>query len=57
MENRQIEMASELEKAGSTMAFRIAKQTAKENRDIIGMPYIQDENANFTMEIWERLEV
>ena len=37
MENRQIEMANELEKGGSTMAFRIAKQRAKEKRDIIGV--------------------
>ena len=29
MESRQIEMASELEKGGSTMAFRIAKQRAR----------------------------
>ena len=30
-------MASELEKVGSTMAFHIAKQRARENRDIIGV--------------------
>ena len=46
MESRQIEMANELEKGGSTMAFRIAKRRAKENRDIIGVPCIQDENGN-----------
>ena len=50
-------MASELEKRGSTMAFRIAKQTARENRDIIGVPRIQDENVNLKTEIGERLEV
>ena len=30
MESRRIEMANELEKGGSTMAFRTAKQRAKE---------------------------
>ena len=35
MESRRIEMANELEKGGSTMAFHIAKQRAKENRDVI----------------------
>ena len=50
-------MANELEKGSSTMAFCIAKQTAKENRDIIGMPCIQDENGNLKTEISERLEV
>ena len=39
------------------MAFRIAKQRAKEKRDIIGVPCIQDENGNLKMEIDERLEV
>ena len=53
MESRRIEMANELEKGGSTMAFRIAK----ENIDIIGMPCIQDENGNLKMELGERLEV
>ena len=38
MESRWIEMANELEKGGSTMAFCIAKQRAKEKRDIIGVP-------------------
>ena len=51
LESRQIEMANELEKGGSTMAFRIAKQRAKEKRDIIGVPCIQDENGNLKMEI------
>ena len=37
--------------------FHIAKQRAKENRDIIGMPGIQDENGNLKTEIGERLEV
>ena len=57
MESRQIEMVSELEKGGSTMAFHIAKQRARENRGIIGVPCIQDENGNLKMEISERLEV
>ena len=57
MESRQIEMANELEKGGSTMAFRIVKQRARENRDIIRVPCIQDENGNLKMEIGERLEV
>ena len=57
MESRWIEMANELEKGGSTMAFRIAKQRAKEKRDIIGVPCIQDENGNLKTEISERLEV
>ena len=39
------------------MAFHIAKQRARENRDIIGMPCIQDENGNLKTEIGERLEV
>ena len=39
------------------MAFHMAKQRAKENRDIIGMPCIQDENGNLKTEIGERLEV
>ena len=47
----EIEMANELEKGGSTMAYRIAKQRAKEKRDIIGMPCIQDENGNLKTEI------
>ena len=51
MEGRQIEIASQLEKGGSTMAFHIAKQRARENRDIISVPCIQDENGNLTMEI------
>ena len=34
MESRWIEMANELEKRGSTMAFRIAKQRAKEKRGV-----------------------
>ena len=55
MESRRIEMAHELEKGGSTIAFRIAKQRAKEKRDIIGVPCIQDENGNLKMEIGERL--
>ena len=57
MENRQIEMANELEKGGNTMAFHIAKQRARENRDIIRVPCIQIENGNLKMEIGERLEV
>ena len=57
MESRRIEMASELEKGGSTMAFRIAKQRARENTDIIGVPCIQDENGNLKMKIGERLEM
>ena len=40
-----------------TMAFRIAKHRAKEKRDIIGVPCIQDENGNLKTEISERLEV
>ena len=51
MESRQIEMVNELEKGGSTMTFPIAKQRARENRDIIGVPCIQDENGNSKMEI------
>ena len=39
------------------MAFHIAKQRAKEKRDIIGVPCILDENGNLKMEISERLEV
>ena len=39
------------------MAFCIAKQRARENREIIGVPYIQDENGNLKAEIGERLEV
>ena len=50
-------MASELEKGGSTMAFHISKQMAWENRDIIGMPCIQDENGNLKTEIGEILNV
>ena len=50
-------MASELEKGGSTIAFCIAKQRARENRDIIDVPCIQDENENLKTEIGERLEV
>ena len=57
MESRRIEMANELEKGGSTIAFHIAKQRARENRDIIDMPCIQDENGNLKTEIGERLEV
>ena len=57
MESRWIEMANELEKRGSTMAFRITKQRAKEKRNIIGVPCIQDENGNLKTEISERLEV
>ena len=57
MENRRIEMANELEKGGSTMALHIAKQRARKNRDIIGMPCIQDENGNLKTEIEEKLEV
>ena len=34
MKSGRIEMAGELEKGSSTMAFRIAKQRARENRDI-----------------------
>ena len=37
------------------MAFRIAKQRARENRNIVGC--IQDENGNLKTEIGERLEV
>ena len=33
MESRQIEIANELKKGGSTMAFRIARMRAKEKRD------------------------
>ena len=40
MESRRIEMASELEKGSNTMAFHIAKQRARENRDTIGVPCI-----------------
>ena len=50
-------MANELGKGGSTMAFHIAKQRAKEKRDIIGVPCIQDENGNLKTKISERLEV
>ena len=59
MESRriEIEMTNELEKGGSTMACRIAEQRAKEKRDIIGVPCIQDENGNLKMEIGDRLEV
>ena len=55
MQSRRTEKANELEKGGSTMAFHIAKHRARENRDIIGMPCIQDENGNLKMEIGERL--
>ena len=34
MESRQTEMTNDLEKGSSTMAFCIAKQKAKEKRDI-----------------------
>ena len=47
----------ELEKGGSTMAFCIAKQRARENRDIISVPCIQDENGNLKEETGDRLEV
>ena len=57
MESRQIEMVSELKTGGSKLAFCIAKQRARENRDTIGMPCIQDENENLKTEIGERLEV
>ena len=57
MESRQIEMVNELEKGGSTMAFCIAKERAREKRDTIGMPCIQDDNGNLKTEIGERLEV
>ena len=50
-------MASELKTGGSTRAFHIAKQRARENRDIIVMPCIQDENGNLKTEIGERLAV
>ena len=39
------------------LAFHIAKQRAKEKRDIIGVPCIPDENGNLKTEISERLEV
>ena len=39
------------------MAFRVTKQRAMENRDIIGMPCMQDANENLKTEIGERLEV
>ena len=39
------------------MAFHIAKQRTRENRYIIGVPCIQDENGNLKTEIGERLEV
>ena len=32
------------------MTFRIVKQRARENSDIIGVPCIQDENGNLKME-------
>ena len=57
MEGSGIEMASELWKGGSTMAFRIAKQRARENRNIIGVPCIQDDNGNLKTEIGDRMEV
>ena len=47
----------ELEKGGSTMTFCIAKQRTRENRDIIGMPCIQNGNGYLKTEIGERLEV
>ena len=50
-------MANELENGGNTMAFHIAKQRAKEKRDVIGVPCIQDKNGNLKTEICERLEV
>ena len=50
-------MVSELAKGGSTMAFCIAKQRARDNMDIIGMSCIQDENGNLRTEIGERLDV
>ena len=50
-------MASELKTGGSTRAFHIAKQRARENRDITSVPFIQDENGNLKTEIGERLEV
>ena len=37
MTSKQIEMVSELEKEGSTMAFRTVKERPSENRDIIGV--------------------
>ena len=37
MESGQTEMASEFSRGGSTMAFRIAKQRARKNRDITGV--------------------
>ena len=57
MESRQIEIVNVLEKERSTMAFCIAKQRARKNRDIIGVQCIQDENGNLKTEIGERLEV
>ena len=53
MKSRWTEMASELEKGGSTMAFHIAKQRKRQNWDKIGMPCIQDENGNSKTEIYE----
>ena len=43
-------MARELEKGGSTMAFHIAKQRARENMDIIGISCIQEENGNLKIQ-------
>ena len=57
MESRRIKMMSKLKKGGSTMAFRIVKQRARENRNIIGVPCIQDKNGNLKTEIGDRLEV
>ena len=37
--------------------FILQSKRAKEKRDIIGMPCIQDENGNLKTEISERLEV
>ena len=39
------------------MVFCIARQRARQNKDIIGMLCIQDENGNLKTEIAERLEV
>ena len=50
-------METELDEKGSTAVFRIAKQRAKEKRDVVGMPCIQDEDGTARTEIKQRLEV
>jgi hypothetical protein len=57
MEKKWGEMEEELEKGDSNLVFRIAKQRAKEKKDIIGAPCINDEKGCLKTEIGSRLHV